>query len=36
MFDPYVFNKAERVQLALLLLVAGTAASLIASFWLLQ
>ena len=35
MFDPYVFNKAERVQLALTVLLAGMAACLIASLWLL-
>ena len=36
MFGPYVFRKSERIQLALFLLVAGTAASLIASLWLSQ
>ena len=35
MFDPHVFNKAERVQLALGLLVAGMAVCLITSLWLL-
>lgn len=36
MFDPYVFSRAERIHFALVLLVVGTVASLIASFWLLQ